>query len=1074
MIIIDFEQQKAPLPLITSKEIYVNGNVDKFHPEGIYSEVLFGPKHPWKCSCVSGGIEGSSYDGETCEICGVTCSDGSKRSKQFAKIKLPKKVLWPMFKKHIQSLFGIKAIKDIFNPMKYNQNLEDPFYYDITTNSLKKKKAIKNFDDLIFKTMPVYDIASLNVFYDYMKNDKILKNILQYVINPEYIDYVFTDEIVVTPPSSRPVITTGSKKDIPEISKFYKNLLNLTINNYWENPSRKDEEFNKNIYSFQKIFDEMEIFVFDKMFLDKTSVMRDAFSGSTVEFSARAVIVPAPELPPYGVALPRDTALKITMPEFLHFLLKEMEKLKVELNSDFKDMDIQQMIQMVRAGNTNFPVDDELFKRYLESDYMNKKIMIERAPVLWRYNFSGMLITAVLFENDGYKDFKLLMADDEYLGPRLSNTQMYNNKVMMISTTIAAAFNADYDGDSMSIFALQSKQAKREWQNAFLGSGSNIEFEHNNSLIPTPEHEAVYAFWALTFKCLEFDLNSNDYFNTEPIHLMDFKYNFQMINKRPNSIVRLFDDNSDTVLELPYNIAALNRSMKFNFFKSNPGEMAKKQVKTAIKKLLKIVGTTEFYHHFHNLNKLLLWCSTAVAYCSPTFSLKDFAVGSQEITDYKATLINEPYLGFHQNEILFSDYVKAEIAKDPENSLYRVFRSDARIKSVQLLKAASNSGIPTNIHGKAFINNIKEDLLYGHTKEGFYQSGDSARLALAQRQEAIPKGGELQRRFYYILGFLKLSRTEDCGSKKLFNITIENKDHLESLNGRYYINDHGLKKHLVFDDINPDDYKNYIGNTFKFRYPGGCEHPGYKICNCCFGSKQPQSSNLGAAVGSYISESIIQSVLRTHHFSGAFITNIRKPILDLIKRNRLQSPNLIFVKKENRTEERNDIEELRNFYSEVYPSGDDVEIVRRSDLDTSEEFSWEIKVNVAPFNDDSVKKLNNIIQVIDRDRKKEDLMSQEEMYKKLLQEIILPNGILSIYVELVMSILFFDENGVMCRYGGEPDHQIALKNIIGTCDPKLTIFYNFNSTAVAKILKDSTKILGAEHMYSNMLKLFDK
>ena len=62
----------------------------------------------------------------------------------------------------------------------------------------------------------------------------------------------------------------------------------------------------------------------------------------------------------------------------------------------------------------------------------------------------------------------------------------------------------------------------------------------------------------------------------------------------------------------------------------------------------------------------------------------------------------------------------------------------------------------------------------------------------------------------------------------------------------------------------------------------------------------------------------------------------------------------------------------------------------------------------------------------------------------------------------------------MCRYGGEPDHQIALKNIIGTCDPKLTIFYNFNSTAVAKILKDSNKILGAEHMYSNMLKLFDK
>ena len=168
--------------------------------------------------------------------------------------------------------------------------------------------------------MPIYDIASLNAFYDFMKEDVSLKQILHYTINPSYVDYVFTNEIIVTPPSSRPIITANNKKDIPEISKFYKNLLSMTINNYWENPSRKDEEFNKNIYAFQKIFDDMETFIFDKIFLEKTSVMRDAFSGSTVEFSARSVIVPAPELPPYGVALPRDTTLKITITEFLIFL----------------------------------------------------------------------------------------------------------------------------------------------------------------------------------------------------------------------------------------------------------------------------------------------------------------------------------------------------------------------------------------------------------------------------------------------------------------------------------------------------------------------------------------------------------------------------------------------------------------------------------------------------------------------------------------------------------------------------------------------------------------------------------
>ena len=110
MIVVDLEFQKAVLPFVTSKEIYVNGNTEKFHPEGIYSEKTFGTKNAWKCSC--GTIEGSSYDGETCEICEVTCSDGTQRSKQFAKIKLTKKVLWPMFRKHLQALFGIKSMDD--------------------------------------------------------------------------------------------------------------------------------------------------------------------------------------------------------------------------------------------------------------------------------------------------------------------------------------------------------------------------------------------------------------------------------------------------------------------------------------------------------------------------------------------------------------------------------------------------------------------------------------------------------------------------------------------------------------------------------------------------------------------------------------------------------------------------------------------------------------------------------------------------------------------------------------------------------------------------------------------------
>jgi hypothetical protein len=147
----------------------------------------------------------------------------------------------------------------------------------------------------------------------------------------------------------------------------------------------------------------------------------------------------------------------------------------------------------------------------------------------------------------------------------------------------------------------------------------------------------------------------------------------------------------------------------------------------------------------------------------------------------------EPYIGFHQNDILFNDYVKPEVLKSPDNILGRVFESDARIKSVQLLKAASNNGIPTNIWGKAFPLNIKNSLLDGLTREEFFIAGDSARLALDQRQTAIPKGGELQRNFYYNLGFLYLSGVEDCGTTKGLKFEVESKSHLKSLYGRYFM-----------------------------------------------------------------------------------------------------------------------------------------------------------------------------------------------------------------------------------------------------------------------------------------------
>ena len=54
------------LPIVKSKEIYTKNNLDKFHPEGLYSEVIFGPKNDFQCARYCGILKGGSYEDEIC------------------------------------------------------------------------------------------------------------------------------------------------------------------------------------------------------------------------------------------------------------------------------------------------------------------------------------------------------------------------------------------------------------------------------------------------------------------------------------------------------------------------------------------------------------------------------------------------------------------------------------------------------------------------------------------------------------------------------------------------------------------------------------------------------------------------------------------------------------------------------------------------------------------------------------------------------------------------------------------------------------------------------------------------
>jgi len=427
--------------------------------------------------------------------------------------------------------------------------------------------------------------------------------------------------------------------------------------------------------------------------------------------------------------------------------------------------------------------------------------------------------------------------------------------------------------------------------------------------------------------------------------------------------------------------------------------------------------------------------------------------------------------------ILF-EKISDEISKNEDNILNLVFKSGARLKSVQLLKAASNTGIPTDIYGKAFPANIKNSLLDGLSPEEYFITGDSARLALAVRQEAIPKGGELQRKFFFATGILKLAPdVDDCQSdiplenQKTYDIAIKNWDHLKLLNHRYYIDDHPSipgEKELFIIDLDTDDeniiesYKELIGKTIKLRSPVTCRCSDYRICKTCFGDKLPESINLGSTVGAALSEGIIQSVLRTHHFGGAFIATEDKHLLDILRRSAFCAPDKII------SDSQEDVDYIIQYLYDIYPE-EDIEFNQEPEVDGTIHLT--IKVNELPFNDDSVQQLNNIVGLIDKNRDSSSLIDPKLLYEKL-ELVIEQNNILSVYLELIISLLYYDEDGVLYRYTDNPPHsQIALKNIIEVLDPKLSIFYNFSNRVISKIYNHQS-VGHIDHMYRDLLDIY--
>jgi len=440
---LDFDTFCENLDEITTTKIV---NKKKFHPNGLFSEQIFGPLKNYTCQCDI--YHGVSKLNSKCDLCGVDIVNSDERRKRFAKITLPIYIINPLFYDLIISLEGGNLKSAIDNLMK-NEN--SVLYMDgddhiVTTTPENIPAETQKWE----KIEAIYKLVS-----------EVAKNRSEEGLNGwdiiyNNIDKLVTKNIIVLPPDLRPA-SKGVRKNnqvVDKINRFYMQILT-------KKESMKETYINiikdKNLYytyakQLQKDVNELYQHILEKM-SKKEGLIRGNILGKRIDFSGRAVIVPDPTLKLDECVLPYKMILEIFKLPISKRLI-EISKFKL-LNKAITFVD--------KCIEENDPTLFEVCKNIVKDEVC----ILNRQPSLHRLGMLGF------------------------------NIKISLDSVIKIHPLACSPYNADFDGDQMAVYIPISEQTKQEVRDKMFIT-KNLNSPANGKISTVPTQDIVLGIYALT------------------------------------------------------------------------------------------------------------------------------------------------------------------------------------------------------------------------------------------------------------------------------------------------------------------------------------------------------------------------------------------------------------------------------------------------------------------------------------------------------------------------------------------------------------------------------------------------
>ena len=471
----------------------INYHSLKPEADGLFCQKIFGPVKDYECAC--GRYKRIKFRGVVCERCGVEVGSSSVRRERMGHIKLaiPVAHTWFLREGKIATLLDNLPQKKLEQVISYDAYIVT----EPALTSLKKyqvisedeyQSAVEEFGEDAFHVgigaEGIREIISkldmgdertrLRALLEETKSESKRKGIIkQLKLVESFLDsdtkpeWMLPDVLPVTPPDMRPLVTLDAghvaasdlndlyrrviirnnrlkrfmEMHAPEIIvRNEKRMLQEAVDSLFDNEHKARTMVSQNRRPLKSLSGSLH---------GKSGRFRMNMLGKRVDYSGRSVITPGPTLRMHQVGLPKTMALELFKP----FVFAKL------MAGDYANT-IKAARKMVENG------DDKVWE-ILEQVIYQHPVLLNRAPSLHR--LSLLAFEPVLIEG----------------------------KAIRLHPLVCKGFNADFDGDQMSVHVPISLEAQLEARTLMLAT-NNVLSPANGEPMTVPSQDMVLGVYYIS------------------------------------------------------------------------------------------------------------------------------------------------------------------------------------------------------------------------------------------------------------------------------------------------------------------------------------------------------------------------------------------------------------------------------------------------------------------------------------------------------------------------------------------------------------------------------------------------